>query len=163
MGSGESAAEEAIGALEWFRGQRPPPHAWLIANVVRLPLVPTSSFRDLRVWHAAASPVASSYRAARRLPAEERFELGSQIRRAAVSITANIAEGNGRLSRREYLHHLSIAMGSLEELESHLLVATRLQYLRPEEAGDCLEGCNEVGRMLTLLTRSLGERPRGKG
>ncbi|HET7456640.1 MAG TPA: four helix bundle protein [Gemmatimonadaceae bacterium] len=119
--------------------------------------MPTESFRDLRVWQRAADLVVSAYGVARSLPAAERYELGSQIQRAAVSVTANIAEGNGRQSRREYLHHLSIAMGSLKELESHLLVAVRLYSLPPEDTRISLEACNQVGRMLTLLTRSLGE------
>ena len=123
--------------------------------------VSTHSFRDLRVWRAATDLVVASYAHARRLPSFERPGLGSQMRRAAVSITANIAEGNGRSSRREYLHHLSIAMGWLKELESHLLVALRLCCLSAEEARSSLDLCNELSRMLTVLTRKLRERPAG--
>jgi four helix bundle protein len=128
-------------------------------TAVSIPAVSTDSFRDLRVWRVAMDLVVASYAHARRLPSFERHELGSQMRRAAVSITANIAEGNGRSSRREYLHHLSIAMGSLKELESHVLVAIRLCYLTPDEARSSLELCDQLGRMLTVLTRKLRERP----
>jgi len=121
--------------------------------------MPTYSYRDLRVWHRAADLVVASHAVAHRLPASERFELGSQIRRAATSVTANIAEGNGRAYRRAYLHHLSIAMGSLKELESHLLIAARLGYVSAEPLAEALGLCDQVGRMLTGLTRKLSEPP----
>lgn len=84
------------------------------------------------------------------------YGLVSQIRRAAVSVPANIAEGHGRRRLGDYLHHLSIASGSLTELETHLLIAVRLSYLQSEEIKPVWEMAMEVGRMLTGLTEKLG-------
>jgi four helix bundle protein len=97
-----------------------------------------------------------SYRVAERMPAHERFGLASQLRRAAVSIPANIAEGNGRLHRREYIHHISIARGSLSELETLLDAAERLAYLPGDALRPGREMTGSVGRMLTRLVESLG-------
>src|SRR3982750_3388 len=85
--------------------------------------------RDLKVWQIALDLVVESSRLGELLPPRERYGLAAQIRRAATSVPANIAEGHGRLLRGEYLHHLSIARGSLKELEIHFAVAERLKYL----------------------------------
>ncbi|MBZ5502136.1 MAG: four helix bundle protein [Acidobacteriia bacterium] len=87
------------------------------------------SYRDLLVWQKAMDLVVASYGIAKKLPAQEMYGLVTQIQRAAASIPANIAEGHGRKHRGDYLHHLSIARGSLLELETHLLIAGRLGYL----------------------------------
>ncbi len=92
------------------------------------------TYRDLIVWQKAVDLVVDCYRVTRRLLATEVYGLSSQIQRAAVSIPANIAEGHGRKHLGEYLHHLSVANGSLKELETHLIVATRLSYLKMSEA-----------------------------
>ena len=86
------------------------------------------------------------------------YELGSQIRRAAASIPANIAEGNGREHLGEYLHHLSIANGSLMELETHLLLARELGYADRERTDELLNLSREVNRMLAGLRRALRKR-----
>src|SRR5688500_1847747 len=91
--------------------------------------VAVESYRDLRLWQAAMDLGVESYRVGELMPSRERFGLVAQIRRAAVSIPANIAEGHGRLRRGEYLHHLSIARGALKELETLLALAERLGYL----------------------------------
>ena len=83
------------------------------------------SYKDLRVWKSALKLVGSVYKVTDRFPPEERFGLTSQLRRAAVSVVANIAEGNGRLHRAEYIHHLSIARGSLLEAEALLYTTPR--------------------------------------
>ena len=83
-------------------------------------------YRDLEVWQRAMDLVEQVYRIAKTLPAEERYGLTSQIQRAAVSIPANVAEGHGRTHRGDYLHHLSIARGSLAELETQLAEGERL-------------------------------------
>lgn len=88
-----------------------------------------SSFRDLRVWQKAMDLVPEAYRLTAKLPKSETFSLGDQIRRAAVSVPANIAEGHGRQHTKEFLQHLAIARGSLAELHTLLLVAQRLNYL----------------------------------
>jgi len=84
------------------------------------------SYRDLQVWQKAMDLVAESYTLSAKLPKTETFGLASQIQRAAVSIPANIAEGHGREHLGDYLHHLSVANGSLMELETHFLVSQSL-------------------------------------
>jgi four helix bundle protein len=110
---------------------------------------------DLRVWQAAMDLVVESYRLGELLPAREQFGLVAQIRRAATSVPANIAEGHGRVHRREYLHHLSIARGSLKELETLVAIAERLGYLPASELTQFTELCDFVSRMFTRLRRSL--------
>ena len=102
--------------------------------------------------------VAASYKVVDLLPKSELYGLTAQIRRAAVSIPANIAEGHGREHLGDYLHHLSVANGSLMELETHFLIASRLAYLRMTEIGPLLELSAEVSRMLAGLTRKLRTR-----
>jgi len=87
------------------------------------------SFRDLVSWQRAMDLAEGIYNATCDWPPEERFGLTAQIRRAAVSVMANIAEGQGRTGPREFLHHLSIADGSLSEVEAHLLFAHRLRFI----------------------------------
>jgi four helix bundle protein len=87
------------------------------------------SFRDLVAWQRAIDLAEAIYHVTRDWPSEERFGLTSQIRRAAVSVMANIAEGQGRTGSQEFLHHLSIADGSLAEVEAHLLFAHRLRFI----------------------------------
>jgi four helix bundle protein len=86
----------------------------------------------------------------------------SQVQRAAVSIPANIAEGHARSSTREFLHHLSIARGSLAELETLLTLAEQLEYCQPTEVRETLQRCDEISRMLSGLRKRLKDRLRGK-
>jgi len=99
--------------------------------------------------------VVESYRLSRLLPKPEVYGLASQIQRAAVSVPANIAEGHGREHLGDYVHHLSIATGSLMELETHLLVALRLSYLKEDEIRQAMATSGEVSRMLSVLTKKL--------
>lgn len=117
-----------------------------------------NSFRDLLVWQKAIDLVVSCYELAKRLPANEEYGLASQIRRSAVSIPANIAEGRGRKRTGDYLHHLSISNGSLMELETHLLICVRLSRLKEEEVRPALQQADEIGRMLAGLTQKLDGR-----
>jgi four helix bundle protein len=112
---------------------------------------------ELRVWQVAMDLVVEGYRLAGLLPAREQFGLIAQIRRAGTSIPANIAEGHGRVHRREYLHCLSIARGSLKELETLVAIAERLGYLPASELARFGELCDFVSRMLTRLRRSLSQ------
>jgi four helix bundle protein len=114
-----------------------------------------SSYRDLKVWGKAMDLVVEAYRLTKKLPALETYGLTSQIQRSAVSVPANIAEGQGRDHLGEYLHHLSIANGSLMELETHLLITTRLSYLEPTDTELAMTLSKEVGRMLNGLIRAL--------
>lgn len=114
-----------------------------------------NSYRDLQVWQKAMDLVAESYRLTANLPKTETYGLASQIQRSAVSIPANIAEGHGRDHLGDYLHHLSVANGSLMELETHLLLCARLSYVPANEVEGVLEKTGEVSRMLSGLIRSL--------
>lgn len=112
---------------------------------------------------ASDGTVAESYRLTELLPKSEVYGLTAQIRRAAVSIPANIAEGHGREHLGDYVHHLSVANGSLMELETHFLIAKRLAYLRMTEIEALLELSSEVSRMLAGLTRKLKARQLAPG
>jgi four helix bundle protein len=97
----------------------------------------------------------ASYRLTEQLPRSELYGLVSQIRRAALSIPSNIAEGHGRSHTREYLHHLSFAKGSLMELETQLIAANRLQFIDESATSGLLSATSEIGRMLSGLSRRL--------
>lgn len=116
------------------------------------------SYRDLKVWEKAMDLVVESYRVSRLLPKTVVFGLTAQIQRAAASIPANIAEGHGREHLGDYLRHSSIARGSLMELETHMLIITRL-YISMDEVKRSLEMVREIGRMLSGLAKKLKELP----
>lgn len=113
------------------------------------------SYRQLIAWQKAFELVKRVYDLTRNFPKEEIYGLTSQIRRASVSISSNIAEGQGRDSTKEFLHHLSIAYGSLMEVETQILIAESLEYLKPEETKLVLEKTAETGRLINGLMRSL--------
>ena len=112
-------------------------------------------YSELLVWRKAVDLVTTVYGLTKTFPADERFGLTAQIQRAAVSIPANIAEGHGRKFTKAYLNHVSIANGSLMELETLLHIAARLDYLEDEHLVEALKRTNEIGKMLSGLTRSL--------
>ena len=109
----------------------------------------------LDVWNKGIDFVVAVYKATDRFPKEEKFGLTSQVRRAAVSIPANIAEGAGRKSFREFAHFLSNSQGSASELETELLIASKLGYLQDSYYRTLRSSLDEIGRMLTGLTRHL--------
>ena len=113
------------------------------------------SYRDLEVWKKALDLVVVVHEIAERLSAERRFVLSDQLRRAVLSIPANIAEGNGRIHRAEYAHHVSIARGSLLEVEALLFVAVRLGCVSQEDCKEPFKLVTLTGRMLTMLLRAL--------
>lgn len=113
------------------------------------------SHRDLRVWQRAMDLVMSCYAATARFPKAEQYGLTSQIRRAAVSVPANIAEGKGRRHLNDYLHHISFANGSILELDTLVEIARRLEYLSIAEADEIQAVIQEVGRMLNALAGAL--------
>jgi four helix bundle protein len=113
------------------------------------------SYRELIVWRKAMALVREVYAVTRQVPREELFGLTSQLRRAAVSVPSAIAEGNGRQRRRDYIRFLLIARGSLQEVETQLLIAVDLDYLPAEGASRAMLLADEVSRMLTSLVRSL--------
>jgi four helix bundle protein len=110
-------------------------------------------FRNLMVWQKAIAFVTEVYRATQCFPYEEKFGLTSQLRRAAVSIPCNIAEGQGRSSRGEFRQFLGHAKGSICEVETQLIIAQNLGYLKESEP--LLEKLHEVARLLNGLVNSL--------
>ena len=116
------------------------------------------SYRQLDAWKLAMDLAEICYQVTRGFPREELFGLTSQIRRAAASIPANIAEGQGREHTKEFLHHLSIARGSLMELETHLMLSHRIGLLKPEELDLLLAMTDGISRMLSGLRKALEQR-----
>ena len=112
------------------------------------------SYRDLVAWRKAMILVVQVYRATRTFPKDELYGLTSQLRRAAVSVPSNIAEGQARYSRREFHHFLSNARGSLAEVETQVMLAADLTYLPPKDAETLLFKSAEVGRILNGLIAS---------
>ena len=113
------------------------------------------SYRDLEVWQKAMDLVVECYQITKAFPKAETFGLSSQLQRAAVSIVANIAEGHARQHTKEFQQSLSIAYGSLAELETHILIAERLKYVSTSQLTKLLDRTAEIGRMLNGLRRSL--------
>ncbi|MBZ5513804.1 MAG: four helix bundle protein [Acidobacteriia bacterium] len=116
---------------------------------------PIKSHRDLEVWQEAMKLAEICYQQTGSFPAREAYGLTSQIRRAAVSIPSNIAEGHARRSLAAFLNHLSIALGSQAELETQIELCCRLKLLPASSAEDILTKAGQVGRMLHALTQSL--------
>ena len=113
------------------------------------------SYQDLRVWQQGMILVQHACNLADRLPRHQFYGLRSQIERAAYSVPANIAEGFGRDHLGDYLRHLSIANGSLKELETLLLIASQRRYLGDAEIETALARTAELGRMLSTLVKRL--------
>jgi four helix bundle protein len=116
------------------------------------------NYRDLIAWQKAMDLVELVDRATESFPQHEVFGIRQQIRRAAVSVPSNIAEGQGRDSPREFAKFLAIAHGSLREIETQLLIAQRLQYLNDVSTHAILDLCGDVGRLMTGLRTSLRNR-----
>src|SRR5688572_5557753 len=113
--------------------------------------MPVASYRDLIAWQKAMDLVADVYRLSAEFPTSERYGLTNQVRRAAVSVPSNIAEGQGRGIGGEFAHHLRIAQGSRQEVETQLLLAIRLGFLTETPALDILARSEELGRVLSGL------------
>jgi four helix bundle protein len=113
------------------------------------------SFRDIIAWQRAIDLAEGVYLATKAWPPDERFGMTAQVRRAAVSVMANIAEGQGRTGSREFLHHLSIADGSLSEVEAHLIFAHRLQFVDDAMLNQLTLQIEETRRLLRGLIRQL--------
>ena len=113
------------------------------------------SFRDLLVWQRAIELVEEVYKLVRLLPKEELYALSNQMRRSAVSIPSNIAEGQQRKTTKEFLNFLSIAKGSNAELQTQLIICERLHYFTKEQIQPCMLLSEEVSKMLTKLSLTL--------
>jgi four helix bundle protein len=120
------------------------------------------SYRDLRVWQLGMDLAVACYETTKTFPKEELFGMTSQVRRAAASIPANIAEGHGRGSRKEYRQFLRIAQASLRELETHILLSTRVGLLTEQSSNKLLPMADQLGRMLQALQNALKLPPGGK-
>lgn len=116
------------------------------------------SYRDLDVWQEAMDLVVACYRITDVFPKREMYGLGSQLQRAVVSIPANIAEGQGRQHSKEFLQYIAIAYGSLAEVETHIQIANRLNYIDKTIETKLLEKAGRIGRMLNGLRRSIQDK-----
>jgi four helix bundle protein len=116
------------------------------------------SYRDLTVWKAAVELAVACYDVTAAFPNQEVYGMTSQIRRASVSIAANIAEGHGRESTVSFIQFLRIAQGSLKEMETHLIVSSRVGLVDAENARRLLGQSDEIGKMLRSMIRSLQQR-----
>lgn len=119
---------------------------------------PVRGYRDLIVWQDSMDLVVAIYRITAAFPREERYSLVDQLRRAAVSVPSNIAEGHGRSRTGDYLRHLSVAVGSLGEVETQVQIARRLEYIIEDDQTRLLGLCNGIAKMLGGLIRSLRRR-----
>ena len=115
----------------------------------------SKSYRDLIVWQRAVDLTDEVYTCTKTWPSNESFGLTSQVRRAAVSIAANIAEGQGRNGDREFIHHLGIAHGSLCELETLIVIARRQAYATDEQESAILTTSGRVASLIHGLIKSL--------
>src|SRR5437899_9495148 len=119
---------------------------------------PVPWYRDLIVWQDSMDLVVTVYRITATFPKEERYSLVNQLRRAAVSVPSNIAEGHGRSRTGDYLRHLSVAVGSLSEVETQVQISRRLEYIAEDDQSRLLDSCNAIAKMLGGLIRSLRKR-----
>ncbi len=117
-----------------------------------------SHFRELEVWQLAMSLAKRVYELTAGFPREERYGLASQLQRAAVSIPSNIAEGNARVSTKEYARFVSVALGSCAELQTQLLLSRELELGLETARGDALDLCDRTGQMLLRLHQALMRR-----
>jgi four helix bundle protein len=115
----------------------------------------SNSYQNLLVWQKSLDFTVSIYFHTKYFPLDERFGMTSQMRRAAVSISSNIAEGQARHTHRQFIQFLSIARGSLSELETQIIIASRLNYISNESEHDLLARSEEIGKMLVGLIKSI--------
>ena len=118
---------------------------------------PIRDFRDLRVWRSAKDLVVAVYRLTQPFPKHEIYGLTSQMQRAAVSVPSNIAEGHAREHLKEYLNQVSIARGSLAELQTQIEIAARLGYIDEDQRQPTMEHALVLGRQLSALRNALNK------
>ena len=120
--------------------------------------VTVKSYRDLIVWQKAFDLVLIVYRLTKSFPKDERFGLINQVRRASVSIVSNIAEGHARESSGEYRHFLSYSRASLAEVETQLLIAKQLEYVKPEDVSEAFGLLIEINKMINAIMKKLPKK-----
>lgn len=114
-----------------------------------------NNFKDLKVWQYSIELVTEIYKELLNLPKDEKYGLISQMKRSATSVPSNIAEGAGRSSKKEFKYFLSIAKGSLNELQTQLIVPQKIDFIATEKLNLLEEKIIEIGKMLSGLIRSL--------
>lgn len=114
-------------------------------------------FKDLKVWQKAIELVKETYLLIKFLPKEEMFALSSQMRRAAISVPSNIAEGNSRGTKKEYINFLAIARGSVSELWTQIIICCELKYLDEKNTEKAINLCEEINRILNVMIIKLKE------
>jgi four helix bundle protein len=119
----------------------------------------TQSYKDLIVWQKSIDLAKIVYRLTAKFPAEERFEIVAQMRRASISIPSNIAEGQARHTTGEFVQFISHSEGSVAELDTQLILSVELKFCESTAAAPCVELADEVRRMLNALRRRLIKRP----
>jgi four helix bundle protein len=120
------------------------------------------TYRNLDVWNVGMEAVELTYKATSNFPDTEKFGMVSQMRRAVVSIPANIAEGYGRSHRKEYIHHLAISQGSTCELETLLIASVKLGFISREKAEPLWQLCTRINGMLTKLIKALRKKEKAE-
>lgn len=113
------------------------------------------NFKELKIWQKAIEFSLEVYRLTAQFPTEEKYSLVSQLRRASVSIPSNIAEGSGRNGDREFIHFLSLSIGSGYEAETQLIIANRLKYISDVELEEAIIKITEIQRMLHSFSETL--------
>ena len=113
------------------------------------------SYEDLLVWQKAMDLVEEVYRLIKLLPKEENFGISAQMRRSAISIPSNIAEGQSRHTTKEFINFLSIANGSKSELKKQILICIRLKYITEIQAKSAISLCEEIGKMIFSMVAKL--------
>jgi len=121
-------------------------------------MAPVKTYRDLEVWQVGMTLVEKIYAATQSFPPDERFGLTAELRRAAVSIPSNVAEGSCRRTTPAFVNHVSIALGSHAEIETCIEVALRLRYVSVRVRDDLMVTADSTGRLLNGLLRSLETR-----
>lgn len=116
------------------------------------------SYRDLEVWQRSMRLAKKIYQITQEFPSEERFGLTNQLRRAAVSVASNLAEGHARFGAGEFRRFISITMGSVAEIETQILLSIDLGFVRPDVAREVLSELDAIGKMLRGLAKSIERR-----
>jgi len=117
-------------------------------------MVKSSNYQDLKVWQKAIDLTAEIYRLVKCLPRDEQYALSDQMRRAAVSVPSNIAEGRGRGTNKEFVHYLLMSRGSLWELSTQLVICERLHYLDQTQTTHVRQLITEISKMINALANS---------
>ena len=124
-------------------------------------MIKSSNYQDLKVWQKAIDLTTEIYSIVKQLPRDEQYALSDQMRRAAVSVPSNIAEGRGRGTDKEFVHYLLMSRGSLWELSTQLVICERLQYLDKAQISDARQLITEISKMINALAKSFSASNEG--